>query len=244
MSARQRGYGGWVTAHGRTPLTCPVCGAAAHPKDRFCPACGADLAVGDEQTSLVDELMPFGAEPVDQHPTAPEPDLGVDEPRRRGAVAPLLVLVVVVVVALLAWRLAPGDGDDAGIAAPSASPSASGPQDVAPSASPTGDGEEPAATDTPSPTDSPRAIDKAAGASRCGEARDGAVAWRGNDVTSCEFAVETAKEVVDASADLPTTVTARSPVTNKDYEMTCEDTAPVRCRGGDDALVYVDLAAR
>ncbi len=217
-----------------------MCGAEAHPRDRVCPACGADLTAGDAQTSLFDDLMPLGAEPEETYEHDPEP--GPDEPRRRGVTAPLLVLAVVVLVALLAWRLAPGDGDGVGTAAPTASPAGSEAGGGSPSASGT-DGD-PAPSESPTATDSPRAIEKASGATSCGEARDGVLAWRGNDVTSCEFAVETAKAVVDASSDLPTTVTARSPVTDKDYEMACEDTVPVRCRGGDDALVYVDLAAR
>ena len=230
-----------MTAQGRTPLTCPVCGAEAHPRDRVCPACGAALAAGDAQTSLFDDLMPLGAEPEEAYEPAHDPEPGPDEPRGRGVTAPLLVLAVVIIVALLAWRMVPGDGDGAGVAAPTASPSASqtaaGDDDgePAPSESP---------SESPSATDAPRAIEKASGATRCGEARDGVLAWRGNDVTSCEFAVETAKAVVDASSDLPTTVTARSPVTKKDYAMECEDTTPVRCRGGNDALVYVDLEAR
>ncbi|WP_299445963.1 hypothetical protein [uncultured Phycicoccus sp.] len=186
--------------------------------------------------------MPLGAEPEEAYEPAPDHEPRPDEPRRRGAIAPLLVLAAVILLALIAWRMVPGDGDGAGVAAPTASPSASEPEGASSSGPATTDA--PTPSDTSSPTDGPRTIEKAAGATRCGEARDGVVAWRGNDVTSCEFAVETAKAVVDASSDLPTTVTARSPVTKKDYAMECEDTAPVRCRGGDDALVYVDLEAR
>jgi hypothetical protein len=84
----------------------------------------------------------------------------------------------------------------------------------------------------------------AAGSTSCGDAGSGALAWSGNDVTSCEFALETATALSSASATLPATVTATSPVTKKSYTMACENTTPVRCTGGNNAVVYVQLPPR
>ncbi len=67
--------------------------------------------------------------------------------------------------------------------------------------------------------------------------------WKGNSVTSCPFAVQTAEALVAGHPLLPATVTARSPVTKQSYAMGCADTRPVECRGGDNALVYVRLPA-
>jgi hypothetical protein len=244
-----------------------VCGAAAHPQDRTCPACGAALAA--DEPSLYDELLPPGDDPGVRYDErgVPYDDRGVagddgvaydehgvpyarstaghevdDRPRRGGALAPVVLLVGVAVLGLLVWWLLPGrGGDDTTVAA--------GPST---SATPSGDAASETPTSTPSPAasgpsgvpttpGSPRAIRMATGSTSCGDAGSGALAWSGNDVTSCEFALETATALSSASATLPATVTATSPVTKKDYTMACENTTPVRCTGGNDAVVYVQL---
>ncbi|NHA69817.1 zinc ribbon domain-containing protein [Phycicoccus flavus] len=310
-----------MSASGRTPVSCPVCGAGVHPRDRFCAACGADVvAAGDG--SLYDDLM----SPDDRDATAggaaaggyddgyggrtaaydpPSQDdagyaaddrsghgydddpagyaaaggyaagsyagrSGGDHPytgggyggagyggdarypndtkdpseerRGRGAVLlPLGVLLVVALVAVVAWQLAPrGERTETAAPAPSSSaPPAQSPSATEPSPEDSPTPEESPSSAEPSPTRSegPRKVRMASSAARCGE-DGGAVAYRGNDVTSCEFSVEVAKEL--GSSDLPATVTARSPVTKKSYTMRCQDTAPVTCRGGNDALVYVE----
>ena len=97
-----------------------------------------------------------------------------------------------------------------------------------------------AGRDPPESPTGPQPTERASSAKQC-DSVGGAVAWSGNEVTTCEFAVATAQALVDAAPDLPATVTARSPVTKKDYAMECSNTTPVVCRGGTDALVYVDL---
>ena len=61
-------------------------------------------------------------------------------------------------------------------------------------------------------------------AQRCDDV-EGTVAYRGNDITSCDFAVAVASALANVDQDLPTKVTARSPVTNKDYTMQCRNTS-------------------
>lgn len=260
-------------------MTCPVCGAGIHPKDRFCGACGADVVAGGAGSgSLFDELMPdddrhtaptpaqgyavpddggYGDDGADDgwsghghhaqegryEPAAgyraggPYPDVPTaprDEGPSRGSVLlPLVILVVVVLAAIFAWQLAPRGGGDSGRAAGTSST-----QDTS-GGQPSESGGESTPSGSASESGGPQSVEMASGAKRCKDV-GGAVAYRGNSVTSCDFAVEVAKALQDGDPDLPATVTARSPVTKKKYAMQCEDTAPVTCRGGNDALVYVD----
>ncbi len=63
---------------------------------------------------------------------------------------------------------------------------------------------------------------------------------RGNDVTSCEFAESVRRAYLSGQEDgEPATVTARSPVTGQDYVVSCSGSAPVRCAGGDNAVVLL-----
>lgn len=63
--------------------------------------------------------------------------------------------------------------------------------------------------------------------------------WAGNEVTSCPFSVNVREAYVDQGATgADVEVVADSPVTGRTYTMSCEDTAPVRCRGGNSAIVY------
>lgn len=193
------------------------------------------------------EPHPADAYPAEAHPEAAYPDVHPvtrDAERRSGGgiLLPLVLLVVVVLVAVVGWQLFRGGDEDTDLAAPttSSSESPAGPSSDE-GASPSG--EESAPTESPSPTESetPEAIERASTSQRCASAAAGATAYRGNDVTTCQFAVETAKALVDADPELPATITSRSPVTDQTYEMECENTSPVVCRGGNDAVVYVDL---
>lgn len=275
-----------MSTPGRTAETCPVCGAGVHPRDRYCPACGADVvANGPGGESLFDELMapdtagdrddPAGAgwvaeepaprrqdprdlepehsvppalaartgdtasydlrEPADPgwggagpHPDVPPPPRE-DDPGRGGLVLPLVIIGAAVVAAFLAWALLGRDGDDSRVAGTGGATTSSTSE------------ASPSAEDSPPEDAGPEEVEMASTAARCDGAGDGVEAYRGNEVTSCEFAVEVAKALAQQSPDLPATVTARSPVTKQDYDMACENTVPVTCRGGDDALVYVDL---
>ena len=75
-----------------------------------------------------------------------------------------------------------------------------------------------------------------------------ATAYRGNDVTSCQFAeavrtayvqvLESGGGTTAASGD-GVTITAKDPVADKSYEMTCRNTEPVLCEGADNTSVYI-----
>ncbi len=251
-------------------MTCPECGAAVHPADRFCSLCGTTLprdhtmpATPQADDATTTELPVAAARPTPPAPTtasatapvpaaatvpsaptaAPvaEPDdaflLGghaSDEPpadRRKGCLGMVaLALVGLLMLAGMLWFFGSDGDEDSSVAAPSVSSSASA-SDAAPS---------PEETASDAPSDGPTPTQRASTAKECGTV-DGATAWSGNEVTSCDFATETAQALMASSADLPATVTARSPVTGRDYEMRCENTTPVVCRGGTDALVYVDV---
>lgn len=239
---------------GRTPAECPVCGVPVHPKDRYCAACGAEVAV-DGPTSLLDDLMAGGpaapprptestgptrpTEPVDDpyHPDVPAA-VRDDEPRGGGVLLPLLALVGVLLVAVLGWRIVFGPGGDETDVASDPAPGTSQSVPATPGSpeapSPT---EEPTPSPSPTPSDEgPERVALASTAEPCGTV-GGATVYRGNDVTTCEFSRAVAEALGDAAT--PTRLSARSPVTRRDYAMDCEDTAPVTCRGGNDALVYV-----
>ncbi|QKE82619.1 zinc ribbon domain-containing protein [Arthrobacter sp. NEB 688] len=250
-----------------SPVTCPECGATVHAADRFCALCGTTLprdhampsspSAADEPTTELpavaspppfapatrpvpaaaparpetdlDALLPSASAPV----AVADPDL--DEapagPRRGCLGMVALGLVGLLMLAGLLWFFGSDDDGGSQVAAPTVSSSSSAsPDDTA----------SPDASSSAAPSDGPTPTERASTAKRCGTV-DGATAWSGNEVTSCDFATETAQALMASSADLPTTVTARSPVTKQEYAMRCENTTPVVCRGGTDALVYVDV---
>lgn len=240
-------------------MTCPECGATQADEARFCSRCGTALLArrdeeplspaGDDEpmpaiddTSDLDDLLPFAAD----HPDVPRPGGSYAEPgapvvadspggrdSRSGCLGMLaLAMVGLLMLAGLLWYFGSGDEPDSSSAAPTASST------TAPSADPSpSDGASPSASASPT---GPQPTERASTAKRCAEV-EGATAWSGNEVTTCEFAVETARALLAAGAELPATVTATSPVTKQDYRMECTNTTPVVCRGGTDALVYVDL---
>ena len=65
---------------------------------------------------------------------------------------------------------------------------------------------------------------------------------RGNDQTSCEFAENVARAYADLDQPVTETVTLEdvaSPVTGQTYTLTCDFTTPVRCTGGNNAVIYL-----
>lgn len=240
-------------------MTCPECGATQDDEARFCSRCGTALLArpdeeplspaGDDEpmpalddTADLDELLPFRADPdVNRRGGHPEPGdvapsrrAGPPDPDpdpRRGCLGMVaLAMVGLLMVAGLLWYVGSGDDPDSTSAAPTASSTTAPSGDPSPS--------EEASPSTP-PT-GPEPTERASTAKKCAEA-EGATAWSGNEVTTCDFAVETARVLLAAGAQLPATITATSPVTKRDYRMECTNTTPVVCRGGTDALVYVDL---
>ncbi len=62
----------------------------------------------------------------------------------------------------------------------------------------------------------------------------------GNDMTSCPFTINVQAAYGTAGGSgTPLTITAYSPVTKKDYILTCVGDQPVTCTGGNNAVVYL-----
>lgn len=72
----------------------------------------------------------------------------------------------------------------------------------------------------------------------CGTSSRGASVYAGNSGTSCQFALNTA-EAYHAYGNGSEPFDVYSPVTGLTYTMTCTSAGSV-CRGGNDALVYLD----
>ncbi len=62
-----------------------------------------------------------------------------------------------------------------------------------------------------------------------------------NDVTSCEFAQVVADAYLASERQGTVVVVATSPVTNKEYEMTCQSAPITVCTGGVEAAVYIRI---
>ncbi|MDV8003310.1 serine/threonine protein kinase [Rhodococcus sp. IEGM 1318] len=168
----------------------------------------------------------------------PGPPRGNPPPRRPGWVIPVSIIGVITVLALfggLAWVLWPKDvpNSTAGGAAHTTTaanrPGTTGATTTAPS--------------TTSPTTT-RAANFPAGASACpggqpaGSYKESATS---GGKTSCEFA-EAVRIAYGNSgaAGRSSTVSARSPVTGKEYTMACKVASGiVTCTGGDNAVVYL-----
>lgn len=240
-------------------MVCSNCGYALGPDDQYCGGCGAFLtdAPDDEHEAWADEAAPATAAPSDPGRDAPSDDTpwGIPyaptqapapEPARSGPSTAMIaagVGIVALLALLLFWVLRP-DGEESLASGSSTSDSTAGvttPATTAgtdPGASPTAT---PTETSTASPTAEPAVVELPGSAEQCDNV--GAfVVYRGNAETSCPFA----ENVGRAFAEVPQPVTAEtaltgvsSPVTGLDYDLTCEFTTPVRCTGGDNAVVYL-----
>jgi cytoskeletal protein RodZ len=219
-------------------MVCSNCGHPVGPDDEYCGGCGAYLT-----DAPVEETAPVQDDTWEvPYATGPPPT----EPRRgpsTGLIA-AAVAAVVLVALLLVWALrgddepttATGTPTDQATSAPATSePGTAGPTDAA------------TATDTPttptqSPTEqaAPEEIELPGSAEQCGTAGAFTV-YSGNDATSCPFA----QNVGAAYAELgettgPVTLSGvTSPVTGQSYDLTCDFTSPVRCTGGNNAVVYL-----
>ncbi len=120
-----------------------------------------------------------------------------------------------------------------------------GPQTAADLAGATSSTTSPSDSGSSSPSSSSSSSSSAsppAGATHCaGGANAGRRAATGNDVTSCEFALNVRDAWVASGSDgsSPTKLQVNSPVTKKNYTMTCSGDPLVTCRGGNGALVYL-----
>lgn len=229
-------------------MVCSNCGYALGPDDQYCGGCGAYLtdapeeeldrpAADGEQTAV--QNTPWGIPYAE-----PEPEPPPRSGRSAGMVA-AAVAGVVLVALLVLWALRPGGEETAAV-------DTATPADTASAATATDGGTGTAsdtatASATESPTGSPTTppepdpIDLPGTAVECANIGS-LVVYRGNSTTSCPFA----ENVGRAFAEVEQPVTAEvalngvsSPVTGLDYDLTCAFTDPVRCTGGNNAVVYL-----
>ncbi|HEX2855997.1 MAG TPA: zinc ribbon domain-containing protein [Propionibacteriaceae bacterium] len=158
--------------------------------------------------------------------------------RMSAGVVAALALIPVVAIAILVWQLLQWGGvrfvsPPAHTAAagttpiPSGATEPSGATSAAPQAS---SSSAPASSAASAASSSSAAVP--AGATQCS-----ATVYAGPD-TSCPFAQAVAAKI-PAHPHSVFEVTAKSPVTKKDYKMSCTSGTPIVCRGGDNAVVYV-----
>ena len=234
-------------------MVCSNCGYALGPDDQYCGGCGAFLtdAPEDEHETWPEEAAAAGAAPGPGGPGTGSGDTpwGIPyvsdptpapQPSRAGLSTGMVaagVAAVVLLALLLIWVLGRDGGES-----PASGSATTGATVTTPAATEgTDPGASPSGTPAETPTAEPAAVELPGSAEQCDNV--GAfVVYRGNTETSCPFA----ENVGRAFAEVPQPVTAEtaltgvsSPVTGLDYDLTCEFTTPVRCTGGNNAVVYL-----
>lgn len=146
---------------------------------------------------------------------------------------------------LIFWLTRPDEPDDVatGPTSPSltqtATDQATTDAPESPTQSPT---ESPTETPSESPTTAtPATIELPGSAEQCSSV-GGLTVYKGNSATSCPFAENVARAfaAMDPPPEDEVTLTdVSSPVTGKDYTLTCSYTAPVRCAGGNNAVIFL-----
>lgn len=229
-------------------MVCSNCGYQLGPDDQFCGGCGAYLTDAPQedasqetshdtsQDTTRDETWVVPYAPARQEPP---PSKAPSAAIIAGAVAAVLIIGV-----LLFW-LVNRDGDQ--VASDATTPAVT--QTTAPPTTQT----TPSATDqatgtqtatesaTETPTSQPSQIELSASAAPCSNVGSVAV-YRGNSQTSCPFAENVARAFAALDQPVSEAVTlsgVASPVTGQTYSLSCDFTIPVRCTGGDDAVVYL-----
>jgi len=246
-------------------VQCPACQENVAIWAAYCPHCGAsltqsaDLSVDDDaadaELSLTSELFggreaPQGGDTVEDPSAAPggepaayEESYGVHERKRASGATALMVAAALIVAAALGfatWSIfRVGSADEASNSPTSSTTTSPRPSVRGTSAAPTTpapSSSAPGASPTPSDTADSGVP---AGAIACGVTGDGdtAAVYSANANTSCPFAQEVAN-VYRASGGA-SQITARSPVTGKDYVMTCSGTLPTTCVADTGATVYL-----
>ena len=222
-------------------MVCSNCGYELGPDDQFCGGCGAYLtdAPEEEQAPTREESWVIPYAPARQDP-----------PPRRTPSAGLIaaaVAALLLVTVLILW-LVGRDGDEVatdGATSPAVTQTTPGATTQPPGTS-TGTST-PAQTETPTEsatqtaTPAPTEIELAGSAAQCSNVGSVAV-YRGNSQTSCPFAENVARAYAELEQPVTEAVTlsgVASPVTGQTYDLTCDFTTPVRCAGGDNAVVYL-----
>ncbi|MFV0461800.1 MAG: hypothetical protein ACK5MP_01175 [Nostocoides sp.] len=145
-----------------------------------------------------------------------------------------LALLVVVALALVMVKMLDGasSATPAQPSIPAVTGTATSPVTVAPSDPP-----------TPAPPTTSRAVAAPAGARHCAPATGAYAGVYVNGTTSCPFAqaVFAAYAGAHPTPVDQTKVTARSPVTKKNYDLVCAGTTLVTCTGGNNAVIYLTV---
>lgn len=221
-------------------MVCSNCGYALGPDDQFCGGCGAYLtdAPQEQPATTQDEPWVVPYAPARQEPP---PRRGPSAGIISGAIAALLIVGV-----LLVWLLN-RDGDQVAsdnattpaVTQTTGAPTTESPS--APSETATGTTDPATETATETATAEPSEIELAGSAAQCSNVGSMAV-YRGNSQTSCPFAENVARAFADLEQPFTEAITlsgVASPVTGQTYDLSCDFTTPVRCAGGDNAVVYL-----
>lgn len=219
-------------------MVCSNCGYALGPDDQFCGGCGAFLTdapeVEEDPARFQDEGWAIPYAPAEQEP-----------PRRSGpstkVIAGALAAVLVAALAIF-WLTRPDGTEEAATTPTPVATQTTEPAETDAAQSPTESASE-SPSESPSETVAPTAepIDLPGSAEQCGTV-DGLTVYSGNASTSCPFAenVGGAYAALDpAPHDEVTLTDVQSPVTGETYDLTCSFTSPVRCTGGNDAVIFL-----
>lgn len=183
------------------------------------------------------QQVPYAQQPP---PPPPPPPGGGGGPKLRWVLLGALLVASVAALVTVLMILFTGPSSDSGkTVVAERAPDTAAPTTSAP-ASPTTPR---ATTSTPSPTPSRSTVSLPSDAVPCPGGQQTAELSRSaakDGTTSCEFAEEVRLAYLQQSSRSGTVrVQAWSPVTRKNYTMTCTGEAPVRCSGGTDAVVYL-----
>lgn len=172
-----------------------------------------------------------------------------DEPHRGSGAMAFMIAAAIFLAASLGFavwsilRVDSGEASNSPQASTTSPRPSTGPTSEAPSASPS------MSASTPGPSSSAPSPSPSASESPAGPLPDGAIAcgvsgegdtgavYAANANTSCPFAQEVA--TVYRASGGASQVTAHSPVTGKDYVVTCSGTLPVTCVADTGATVYL-----
>ncbi|MDO5504400.1 MAG: zinc ribbon domain-containing protein [Actinomycetia bacterium] len=221
-------------------MVCSNCGYALGADDQFCGGCGAYLTdAPQEETARADD--DWGIPFTPEQESAPPPR----DNRTLGVIAG--VLVGVLALALVIWFLG-RDSDDDVADSPATTPVVTDtatdgqtPAEPAEKEATEADPETETATETETPEPTPSEIDLPSSAAQCNNVGSLAV-YRGNDQTSCQFAENVARayaELEEPPTEAFTLSGVSSPVTGQSYDLACDFSTPVRCGGGNNAVIYI-----
>lgn len=217
-------------------MVCSNCGYALGPEDQFCGGCGAYLT--DAPASEPSEAGSPRAPGVAPDAWADAYESGQESaPRSRSTGIIAGVLIGLLLGGVLIYWLANrgGDEDVAGGEAPTTPVATVTDGEETP-------GEEPTTPEeTPEPT--PSEIELPGSAAECDDV-GGMTVHRGNDQTSCQFAENVARAYAGLDQPVTAEVTledVESPVTGQTYNLDCDHSTPVRCTGGNNAVIFLTL---